>query len=133
MSHVDYKLVTTTKLDDISIFVHGKGNKNSYSRGDIIIGDDVYIGANVTIMDNVKIGNGAYIGACTVITKDVPPYAIVCGNPGKVIKYRFTQEQIEKLEKIEWWNRPDVNIGDLFSHNIDKFIEKYSNNIDIQC
>lgn len=125
MSHINYNFITTTKLDDISLFVHGKGNTTSYSRGDIIIGNDVYIGANVTIMDNVKIGNGAVIGACSLITHNVPAYAIVYGNPAKVVKYRFTEEQIEKLEKIEWWNRDDINLGKLFSTNIEAFIESY--------
>lgn len=68
------------------------------------IGNDVFIGANVTIIDGVTIGNGAVIGAGAVVVKDVPPYAVAVGVPAKVIKYRFDQDIIEKLLKIEWWN-----------------------------
>ena len=66
------------------------------------IGNDVWGGNNVCIMEGVKIGNGAVIGAGAVITKDVPSYAIVVGVPGKVIKYRFSEEKIKKLLKIDY-------------------------------
>lgn len=69
-----------------------------------IIGNDVWIGTNAIVLNGVKVGNGAVIGANTVVTKDVPPYAIVAGNPGKIIKYRFEKEIISQLEKIKWWN-----------------------------
>jgi acetyltransferase-like isoleucine patch superfamily enzyme len=96
--------------------------------GDIIIENDVWIGAKSTIMSGVKISNGAVVGACSVVTKDVPPYAIVGGNPAKVIKYRFTQEQIEKLLKIKWWEWEENKLKEkgfsLWSENITKFIEE---------
>jgi acetyltransferase-like isoleucine patch superfamily enzyme len=69
------------------------------------IGHDVWIGNNVLIMDGVTIGNGAIIAAGAVVTKDVAPYSIVGGLPAKFIKWRFTQEQIEKLEKLQWWEK----------------------------
>ena len=98
-------------------------------KGNIIIENDVWIGAKSTIMSGVKIGNGAVIGATATVTKDVPPYAIVVGNPGKIIKYRFTEEQIESLLKIEWWNWDEDKIRsealELWSNNIDKFIKKH--------
>jgi acetyltransferase-like isoleucine patch superfamily enzyme len=68
------------------------------------IGNDVFIGANVTILDGIIIGNGAVIGAGAVVTKNVPPYAIVVGVPAKIIKYRFSTSQIEKLQMIKWWD-----------------------------
>lgn len=71
---------------------------------DIIIGNDVWIGANVLIMDGVKIGNGAIIGAHSLVVKNVPDYAIIAGVPGKVIKYRFSDEIIAELNKINWWD-----------------------------
>lgn len=70
-------------------------------KGDIIIGDDVWIGAESIICAGVKIGQGAVIGAGSVVTKDVPPYAVACGIPAKVIKYRFSEELINKLLNID--------------------------------
>ena len=70
-------------------------------KGDIIIGDDVWIGAESIIGAGVKIGQGAVIGAGSVVTKDVPPYAVACGIPAKVIKYRFSEELINKLLNID--------------------------------
>ena len=99
------------------------------SKGNINIENDVWIGAYSTIMSGVKIGNGAVIGASSVVTKDIPPYAIVAGNPAKIIKYRFTEEQIVSLLKIEWWNWDEYKIKnesfDLWSNNIDEFIKKH--------
>lgn len=68
------------------------------------IGNDVWIGNNVTILSGVEIGDGAVIAANTVITKDVPPYAILAGNPGRVKKFRFNETQISDLLKYQWWN-----------------------------
>ena len=98
-------------------------------KGDIIVKNDVWIGATSTIMSGVTIENGAIIGAGAVVTKDVPPYAIVAGNPAKVVKYRFTEEQIQKLLEISWWDWEDQKIKNnsklLWSGEIDKFIEKH--------
>ena len=74
------------------------------TRGDVIIGNDVWIADNVTIMSGVRIGDGAVIACNSHVVKDVEPYSIVGGNPAKFIKHRFTQEQIECLLKIKWWN-----------------------------
>lgn len=73
----------------------------------IDIGNDVWIGANAIILDGVSIGDGAIIGAGAVVNKNVPPYAIVGGVPAKIIRYRFTKDQIEFLLKDQWWNKPD--------------------------
>ena len=69
-----------------------------------IIGNDVWISRGAHIMSGVFIGNGAVIGAHTVVAKNVPPYAIVVGNPARIIKYRFDPETIRKLQAIRWWN-----------------------------
>lgn len=71
---------------------------------DVNIWNDVWIWANVTILGGVTIWDGAVIGAGSVVTKDVPPYAVAVGNPARVIKYRFNQEQIERLLQEKWWN-----------------------------
>jgi len=93
------------------------------------IGNDVWIGNNVMLMDGVKIGNGAIIGAGAVVTKDVSPYAIVGGVPAKLIRFRFTEEQIKFLEGFRWWNKEFVwikNNSEYFS-DINTFIEKFRN------
>jgi len=71
------------------------------------IGNDVWIGSDVTILSGVTIGHGAVIAAKTVVTKDVPPYALVAGNPGRIKKYRFSQDIIDDLLKYPWWDLPD--------------------------
>lgn len=80
------------------------------SKGKITIGNDVWIGYGVTILSGVTIGNGAVIGAKSLIVKDIPSYSIVGGVPTKVIKKRFDDRTIEKLEKIKWWNWSDEKI-----------------------
>ena len=78
---------------------------NAYKKaGDTRIGDDVWIGSEAMIMGGVSIGSGAIIAARAVIVKDVPPYAVVGGNPAEVIKYRFDEVEIKKLLKLKWWN-----------------------------
>ncbi|MEI6286670.1 MAG: antibiotic acetyltransferase [Bacillota bacterium] len=67
-----------------------------------IIGDDVWLGENVLVMGGVNIGTGAIIGACSFVNKDIPPYAIACGVPAKVLKYRFSEGIIVQLQKINW-------------------------------
>lgn len=75
-----------------------------------IIGNDVWIGHAATIKQGVVVGNGAVVGSNTLVTKDVPPYAIVGGVPARIIKYRFPQNVIARLEEIQWWNLPDEEI-----------------------
>ena len=72
------------------------------SKGDIVIDDDVWIGTRATIMSGVHIGQGAVVAACSCVTHDVPPYAIVGGVPAKVIKYRFTDDIIKELCKLDY-------------------------------
>lgn len=74
------------------------------NKGDIIIGNDVWIGYEAVILAGVSIGDGAIIGARAVVTKDVPPYTIVGGVPAKPIKKRFSDETISSLLSIQWWN-----------------------------
>ena len=98
-------------------------------KGDINVGNDVWIGVMSTIMSGITIGDGAIVGAGSTVTKDVPPFAIVAGNPGKIVKYRFTEEQIEKLLQISWWNWEENKIKEnamsMWSPNIDDFINKF--------
>lgn len=96
-------------------------------RKKVHIGNDVFIGANVTVLDGITIGDGAVIGAGAVVTKDIPPYAIAVGCPIRILRYRFTDEQIEQLLKIQWWNWDDNRLKDveLYYAQIDTFIEKF--------
>jgi virginiamycin A acetyltransferase len=93
-------------------------------KGDIVIGNDVWIGQNVTIMPGVRIGDGAIIAANSTVTKTIEPYAIAGGNPAKLIKKRFSNEMIDLLLTLQWWNwdekRLAENLGQLVSaHDID--------------
>ena len=80
-------------------------------RGDTIIGNDVWIGMEAVILPGVHIGDGAIIAAKSVVSRHVPPYAIVAGNPSAVVKKRFDDKTIEKLLAIAWWNWPVEKIG----------------------
>lgn len=93
----------------------------------ITIGNDVFIGANVTILDGVTIGDGAVIGAGTVVSKDIPPYAVAVGCPIRIVRYRFADDKIEKLRKIEWWNFDEEKLKDVerMFFDVDEFIERY--------
>ena len=73
-------------------------------KGDTVVGSDVWIGQNVTVMPGVHIGDGAIIGANSVVTKDVPPYSVIGGNPARLIKRRFEGDLIKMLLKLRWWD-----------------------------
>ena len=81
--------------------------EHKYSEERVYIGNDVWIGSHVLINGGVKIGNGACIAAGAVVVKDVPPYTIVGGVPAKIIRYRFSEDIIKKMEEIQWWNISD--------------------------
>ncbi|MEP2023274.1 MAG: CatB-related O-acetyltransferase [Reichenbachiella sp.] len=80
--------------------------KSYPTKGNTEIGNDVWIGFNATIMPGVKIGDGAIIGSKAVVTKDVPPYAIIGGNPARIIRKRYSEEKITELLEIKWWDWP---------------------------
>ena len=92
-----------------------------------IIGNDVWIGANVVIMNEISVGDGAVIGAGSIVTKDVPPYAIVVGSPARIIRYRFEKEEIEFLLNFRWWDKDSNWIKDnyLKFNNIKEFKKEF--------
>lgn len=96
------------------------------SKGDVTIGNDVWIGMGATILSGVTIGDGAVIAARSLVTKDVPPYAIAGGNPARVIRSRFPADVVGRLQAIAWWDWPVEKIKQgvplLMYHDIDAFI-----------
>jgi len=81
------------------------GAQNGYqAAGDTVIGNDVWIGSEAIVMPGVRIGDGAVIGTRALVTRDVEPYAIIGGNPAKMIRKRFDDRRIEMLAEIQWWN-----------------------------
>jgi acetyltransferase-like isoleucine patch superfamily enzyme len=96
------------------------------TKGDVRIGNDVWIGMGAMILSGVTIGDGACVGAMSLVTKDVPPYAIVGGNPAKVIRYRFSPKRIKELLEIKWWDWPEEKVLENASYlqdgDIDEFI-----------
>lgn len=99
------------------------------SKGITRIGNDVWIGFRSIVLSGVTIGDGAVLGAGTVVTSDVPPYAVVAGNPAKIIRYRFAEDVIQKLLKIRWWewdiDKIKTNIPLLGSIDIQDVINNY--------
>lgn len=97
------------------------------SKGDVVIGHDVWIGYGATILSGVHVGNGAVIGARSVVTRDVPAYAIVAGNPAHLLRLRFPAEKIQLLETIAWWSWPDAVLDQamplLMSERIDELYD----------
>lgn len=125
----DYSKITTHD------FLYNKSyaindNKVSYDRFSepLTIGNDVWIGANVTICRGVSIEDGAVVGANSVVTNDVPAYSIVAGCPAKVIKYRFDEKTIKRLLDLKWWDLSPEKIKDKFdvfcSSNIEYVIDE---------
>lgn len=97
------------------------------TKGDVIIGNDVWIGADCVIMSGVAIGDGAVLGARTVVTRDIPPYVIATGNPVRVVKKRFDDLTIDRLLDLKWWEWEDERIEKalplLLSSDIKLFLE----------
>lgn len=96
------------------------------NKGDIVVGNDVWIGYEAVILSGVHIGDGAIIGARAVVTRDVPPYTVVGGIPAKEIKKRFDEETVQKLQQTQWWNWPNDKIRQflpcIMNEEIDKLI-----------
>lgn len=116
----DRSLVATAQLP---------GYPRTHSEEKIEIGSDVWIGRNAVLLGNIKIGDGAIIGAFSVVAKDVPPFAVVVGNPAVIKRYRFTDEEIKRLLEIKWWNWKDDKIKENIAllKDIKKLCQTYHN------
>lgn len=108
---------------------HVPTNNHTSTRGDVTIGNDVWLGQGSVILSGVRIGNGAVVGAYAVVSKDIPDYSIAVGNPAKVVRKRFSDEQIAQLNVIAWWNwdfvKIQANIPKLLSYDIQDFIRHH--------
>ena len=105
--------ITTYPFGHIHNNIFNSFNGAGYpsTKGDVIIGNDVWIAANVTIMSGIKIGDGAVIANNSHVVKDVEPYSLVGGNPARHIKYRFPSEDIIKLLEVKWWDWDEDKIN----------------------
>lgn len=106
--------------------VHPRGIARNLKK--IHVGNDVWLGRNVLITNSANIGNGVIAGAGAVITKDVPDYAVVVGVPARIIRFRYTPEEIDALNKIAWWEWSDEEIRERFDDfylPVEEFIKKY--------
>lgn len=94
-----------------------------------VMGNDVWIGHGAVVLPGVTLGNGAAVGAGAIVTKDVPPFAIVVGNPGRILRYRFAPEIIAALERIAWWDwthdQLRLGLADFRAMSAEDFCQKY--------
>ena len=120
----------TNSLTSYPFAIFGNGWENAMDgkqyprKGDITIGNDVWIGYNATIMAGVIVGDGAIIAANSTVIKDVEPYSIVGGNPAVEIKKRFSNDVIERLLKLKWWEWDIEKITNNIQHLTDSDIDK---------
>lgn len=85
-------------------------DRDAVAKGGVVVGHDVWLGARTTILSGVTIGNGAVVGAGSLVTKDVPAYAVAVGNPARVLRYRFDEPTRQALDRIQWWTWSDDEI-----------------------
>ena len=93
-------------------------------KGDTVIGNDVWIGRESVILPGVKIGDGAIVAACSVVSRDIPPYAVFGGNPARLVKMRFDQELIGLLLRFRWWDLDGEELAELLPLLCDPDLEK---------
>ena len=105
-----------------------------YSKGDVRIGHDVWIGHGATVLSGVSIGNGVVVAAGAVVTRDVPAYAVVAGNPARIIRQRFTPEVVAALQRVAWWEwEPDrvrAGLTALLSPDVERFVSAFDPTLD---
>jgi len=124
--------VSTSNLNDYFAYNANRRTNRKFcqvgTKGSVIIGNDVWIGCEATLLSGITIGDGAIIGARAVVAKSIPSYSVAVGNPARVVKKRFTDEQIKALLEIQWWNWDDAKIKEyiplILNEDVDGFISK---------
>lgn len=123
MSHVGYRSSAYGMGNDETAFFEWRRSTP------VTLGNDVWIGHGAVVLPGVSIGSGAAVGAGSIVTKDVPPFAIVVGNPGRVLRLRFDERVIEQLLAIAWWDWPHellrIAMGDFRALGAEEFCKKY--------
>lgn len=123
----DVKRISTYPFGDGPALI-GPSEGHPKSNGDVVIGNDVWIGSHASIMSGINIGDGAVIAAFSHVVSDVEPYSIVGGNPAKLIKKRFDEESIQELLKLKWWDWPADKVllkrEELISTDLELFKER---------
>lgn len=105
---------STHRIDWVSLYPFMASIKDAYqSRGDTVLGDGCWLGMRAMIMPGVTIGEGAVVAAGAVVTKDVPPYAVVGGNPAKIIKYRFSHADVDRIKSLNLYELPENKLIEL--------------------
>ena len=127
LHHTDWVGTMHAHVDENGDWVFHDGSV--FSKGPIIIGCDVYVGFEAVVTSGVTIGDGAIIAARAVVTKDVEPYSVVAGNPGRHVKYRFDGPTREALLRIKWWDWPDAKVAahrhQISSPHVKEFVEAH--------
>ncbi len=104
------------------------GEDDHEARGDVVLGHDVWVGAGATILPGATVGSGAVLAAKTVVRGAVPPYAVVAGNPGRVVRFRFDERTIQRLLNVAWWSWSEARLREhlpaLMSSDIETFLHR---------
>lgn len=125
----EHKYLSVANYPLVARLMTNDADSDTYSKGAVEIGNDVWIGSGAVILSGVRIGDGAVIAASAVVTDDIPAFAVAAGVPARVIRLRFEERIIRELSKIEWWDWDEqlikARIKD-FTTDIEAFIKKYS-------
>lgn len=124
LAHHDLSSITTSPFFDLPAPAGTLRLASQDPVRRVIVGNDCWIGDGAQIMSGVRVGDGAIIGASAVVTKDVPPYAIVGGIPAKIIKYRFPDDVIERLQALRWWRFSPAQLKDLFTVDVKESLDR---------